>query len=110
MRLSDRDLNTVRSLLERAKGSDNFHIAATAAEKTRWQPADSTGSFLPPWATIVWTLPKIENHSPAHAGSEVIGGAVAESLGAECLSLPCSVDLSDAQAARVVALIQAVRP
>lgn len=35
MRLSDRDLNTVRSLLERAKGSDNFHIAATAAEKIK---------------------------------------------------------------------------
>jgi uncharacterized RDD family membrane protein YckC len=35
MRLSDRDLNTIRSLLERAKGNDNFHIAATAAEKIR---------------------------------------------------------------------------
>jgi uncharacterized RDD family membrane protein YckC len=35
MRLSDRDLNTVRSLLERAKGNDNFHIAATAAEKIK---------------------------------------------------------------------------
>lgn len=35
MRLSDRDLNTVRSLLERAKGSDNFHIAATASEKIK---------------------------------------------------------------------------
>ncbi|HTJ10504.1 MAG TPA: RDD family protein [Dinghuibacter sp.] len=35
MRLSDRDLNTIRSLLERAKGNDHFHIAATAAEKIR---------------------------------------------------------------------------
>lgn len=35
MRLSDRDLNTIRSLLERAKGSDHFHIAATASEKIR---------------------------------------------------------------------------
>lgn len=35
MRLSDRDLNTIRSLLERARGSDNFHIAATAAEKIK---------------------------------------------------------------------------
>lgn len=35
MRLSDRDLNTIRSLLERAKGSDNFHIAATASEKIK---------------------------------------------------------------------------
>ena len=35
MRLSDRDLGTIRSLLERAKGSDNFHIAATAAEKIK---------------------------------------------------------------------------
>jgi uncharacterized RDD family membrane protein YckC len=35
MRLSDRDLNTIRSLLERSKGSDNFHITATAAEKIK---------------------------------------------------------------------------
>ena len=28
--------------------------SATAVEKTRWQAADSTGSFLPPWATIDW--------------------------------------------------------
>jgi len=35
MQLSDRDLNTIRSLLERARGNDNFHIAATAAEKVK---------------------------------------------------------------------------
>jgi uncharacterized RDD family membrane protein YckC len=35
MQLSDRDLNTIRSLLERARSSDNFKIAATASEKVK---------------------------------------------------------------------------
>jgi uncharacterized RDD family membrane protein YckC len=35
MQLSDRDLNTIRSLLQRARGSDNFDIAATASEKVK---------------------------------------------------------------------------
>jgi uncharacterized RDD family membrane protein YckC len=35
MQLSDRDLNTIRSLLERAKGNDSLHIADTAAEKIK---------------------------------------------------------------------------
>jgi perosamine synthetase len=45
--------------------------------------------------------------SRAHAGRETIGGEVAEALWAECLSLPCSVNLTEEQAARVVAVIQA---
>jgi perosamine synthetase len=47
------------------------------------------------------------HRSRAHAGSEVIGGEVAETLHAECLSLPCSVDLSDEQQARVIAAVRA---
>jgi uncharacterized RDD family membrane protein YckC len=35
MQLSDRDLNTIRSLLQRARSSDNFDIAATASEKVK---------------------------------------------------------------------------
>jgi uncharacterized RDD family membrane protein YckC len=35
MQLSDRDLNTIRSLLQRARSSDNFEIAATASEKVK---------------------------------------------------------------------------
>jgi hypothetical protein len=35
MQLTDRDLNTIRSLLQRARSSDNFDIAATASEKVK---------------------------------------------------------------------------
>lgn len=35
MQLSDRDLNTIRSLLEKARTHDNFNIAATATEKIK---------------------------------------------------------------------------
>jgi perosamine synthetase len=35
--------------------------------------------------------------SPAHQGSQVIGGAVAEDLHRKALSLPCSVGLTEAQ-------------
>lgn len=35
MQLTDRDLNTIRSLLQRARNDDNFGIAATAAEKVK---------------------------------------------------------------------------
>jgi len=46
---------------------------------------------------------------PCYSGSQRIGGAVADRIGAEGLSLPCSVELSDAQQDRVlVALAQAL--
>ena len=47
------------------------------------------------------------HRSPAHAGSQAIGGGVADRLFASALSLPCSVDLTDAQLAKVVAVIRA---
>lgn len=59
MRLSDRDLNTIRSLLERAKGSDNFHIAATASEKIKAVLKIET--HLPPFEFLE-TLLKDYNH------------------------------------------------
>lgn len=45
--------------------------------------------------------------SPAHAGAEVLGGAVAERLHGEILSLPCSASLSEAAQARVIAAVRA---
>ena len=47
------------------------------------------------------------HRSLAHAGSEVVGGEVADALCRDCLSLPCSADISDAQRERVVAAIRA---
>lgn len=47
--------------------------------------------------------------SSAHAGAESIGGEVAEDLYANCLSLPCSVNLTENQAARVVSALAAAR-
>jgi dTDP-4-amino-4,6-dideoxygalactose transaminase len=47
------------------------------------------------------------HRSPAHAGAEAIGGAVAERLWAESLSLPCSPGLTDAEQARVIAAVRA---
>lgn len=44
--------------------------------------------------------------SKAHAGSQVIGGAVAEKLYTDGLSLPCSVGLSEAAQDRVVATLR----
>ena len=47
------------------------------------------------------------HRSLAHAGSEVVGGEVADALCRDCLSLPCSADISDAQRERVAAAILA---
>ncbi len=44
--------------------------------------------------------------SKAHADSQVIGGAVAERLYADCLSLPCSVGLSEVAQERVIATLK----
>ncbi len=44
--------------------------------------------------------------SPAHAGAEILGGAVAERLHGEVLSLPCSTGLSEAAQARVIAAVR----
>lgn len=41
--------------------------------------------------------------SRAHAGSPRVGGDVAERLNRECLTLPCSVGLTDEQQSRVIA-------
>ncbi|MDR3400916.1 MAG: LegC family aminotransferase [Chthoniobacter sp.] len=43
------------------------------------------------------------HQSPAHAGSQVVGGEVAERLYAVALSLPCSVGLTEEQQERVIA-------
>lgn len=43
--------------------------------------------------------------SPAHRGSPHEGGDVAETLVRECISLPCSVDLTPEQQARVIAAV-----
>ncbi len=42
---------------------------------------------------------------PMYASAPRIGGAVAEQLAAEALSIPCSVGLTDAQQERVIALL-----
>lgn len=42
------------------------------------------------------------HRSPAHEGAPRVGGDVADTLVRECLSLPCSVDLSEHQQARVI--------
>lgn len=44
--------------------------------------------------------------SPAHPGSEVLGGAVSERLYRDALSLPCSVGLRDADQERVIRLVR----
>ena len=44
--------------------------------------------------------------SKAHAGAPVMGGAVAEALNRDCLSLPCSVGLTSEQQQRVIAAIR----
>jgi perosamine synthetase len=44
--------------------------------------------------------------SPAHADAEILGGAVAERLHGEVLSLPCSTGLSEAAQARVIAAVR----
>jgi perosamine synthetase len=44
--------------------------------------------------------------SPAHAGSQVLGGEVAHRLQQECLSLPCSVGLAPDDQARVIDTIR----
>jgi perosamine synthetase len=49
------------------------------------------------------------HRSGAHAGAEVVGGEVADLLHRECLSLPCSADLSEAQRDRVIAAIRAAQ-
>jgi perosamine synthetase len=40
--------------------------------------------------------------SRAHAGAKAVGGAVAEDLNRECLTLPCSVGLTEEQQTRVI--------
>jgi perosamine synthetase len=45
------------------------------------------------------------HRSPAHAGAFAWQCEVADALNAQCLSLPCSVGLSDADQARVIAAI-----
>jgi perosamine synthetase len=45
--------------------------------------------------------------SPAHRGAQAIGGAVAERLHAEALSLPCSTSLEPAQQERVIEVLEA---
>ncbi len=47
------------------------------------------------------------HRSLAHAGSEVVGGEVADALCRDCLSLPCSADISEAQRERVAEAIRA---
>jgi perosamine synthetase len=42
------------------------------------------------------------HQSPAHAGAQIVGGAVADALYQNCLSLPCSVGVTAAQRERVV--------
>ena len=44
--------------------------------------------------------------SPAHVGAQVLGGAVAERLYREVLSLPCSTGLSESAQGRVIAAIR----
>jgi len=44
--------------------------------------------------------------SPAHAGAEVLGGAVAGRLHREILSLPCSAGLGEAEQARAIAAVR----
>jgi perosamine synthetase len=50
------------------------------------------------------------HRSRAHAGAEVVGGEVADTFYHECLSLPCSADITDAQRDRVIAAIRAACP
>ena len=44
--------------------------------------------------------------SPAHAGAQILGGAVAEHLHRELLSLPCSCGLSEAAQERVIDVVR----
>jgi len=44
--------------------------------------------------------------SPAHAGSQALGGEVAARLNRDGLSLPCSVGLKEADQDRVIAAVQ----
>lgn len=46
------------------------------------------------------------HRSAAHAGSQCVGGEIADALCAECLSLPCSAGLTDAEQNRVITAIQ----
>ena len=48
------------------------------------------------------------HRSAAHSGSQCVGGEIADTLCAECLSLPCSAGLSVAEQERVTAAIQAL--
>jgi perosamine synthetase len=49
------------------------------------------------------------HRSPAHPGAKRIGGEVADRLNAECLSLPCSVGLSERDQDRVIEVIVRTR-
>lgn len=49
------------------------------------------------------------HRSAAHAGAEFVGGTIADELWSEGLSLPCSVNLTEAQAIRVAAALRALR-
>lgn len=49
------------------------------------------------------------HRSGAHAGAEVVGGEVADALCRDCLSLPCSADLTADQQERVIAALRAAR-
>lgn len=46
------------------------------------------------------------HRSPAHAGAQVLGGAVAEQLHRECLSIPCSSGLGEEEQERVIDAIR----
>ncbi len=46
------------------------------------------------------------HRSPAHAGAEAVGGEVADTLCRECVSLPCSADITAAERERVIAGLQ----
>lgn len=49
------------------------------------------------------------HQSPAHAGAECVGGAVAEALVRDCLSLPCSAGMSDADQTRVITALRSLQ-
>lgn len=70
---------------------------------------DSRGLMRRLEAAAIQTRPLWQplHRSPAHAGSRVLGGAVAERLNRQALSLPCSVGLSPEQQDRVIDEIQA---
>ncbi len=49
------------------------------------------------------------HQSPAHRGSPSVGGEVAERLNRECLSIPCSVGLTESDQLRVIDAIRGAR-